>query len=429
MQAPISDSRQPPLRLSLGIWSLAASFYLFGFFHRVTPGVLTDELSQSFHLSHAGLGNLSAFYFYFYAAMQVPVGLLVDRIGPRAVLTAGCLLGGLGAALFGLAPNLAWAAAGRGLVGGSVAVGWVSLLVLIGRWFAPHRFATMSGLSLAVGTLGAVLAGIPLKVLADLYGWRTVMLASGAFSLVLGLLIWRFVRNSPQDRRYANFVSPAQLEEESIPLHIALLRIMNHAAVWLLFWVPSGVCGAFLTFTGLWGVPYLVTMYGFDIKMASSIVTLMLIAYAIGSLAFGAWSDSVGLRKTPYLTGASLTFLCFTGLGLFPGMSAALAILLLLLGALGSGVMGLGFVYVKESVPRSLAAAAVGFVNLGVMVGPLIQQPLLGAVLDHYSIEGVQGYSKAGMTTCMLILAVWVASAIAALAATRETHAQARYAD
>lgn len=122
MQAPITDSRQPPLRLSLGIWSLAASFYLFGFFHRVTPGVLTDELSQSFHLSHAGLGNLSAFYFYFYAAMQVPVGLLVDRIGPRAVLTAGCLLGGLGAALFGLAPNLAWAAAGRGLVGGSGAV-------------------------------------------------------------------------------------------------------------------------------------------------------------------------------------------------------------------------------------------------------------------------------------------------------------------
>ncbi|WP_284279735.1 hypothetical protein [Limnobacter litoralis] len=109
-------------------------------------------------------------------------------------------------------------------------------------------------------------------------------------------------------------------------------------------------------------------------------------------------------------------------------MSATLAILLLLLGALGSGVMGLGFVYVKESVPRSLAAA-VGFVNLGVMVGPLIQQPLLGAVLDHYSIAGFQGYSKAGMTTCMLILAVWVASAIAALAATRETHAQARYAD
>lgn len=427
MQSPRPDSSHPPFRLSVCIWSLAATFYLFGFFHRVTPGVLTSELSQSFHLSHAGLGNLSAFYFYFYAAMQVPVGLLVDRVGPRVILTAGCVLGGLGAAVFGLAPNLAWAAAGRGLVGGAVAVGWVSLLVLIGRWFAPQKFATMAGLSLAVGTLGAVLAGIPLKILSDAFGWRMVMVASGGFSLVLGGLIWLFVRNSPTDHRYANFIAPEELEEESIPLHTALRRIMNYASVWLLFWAPSGVCGAFLTFSGLWGVPYLVTMYGMNIKAASSVVTLMLLAYAAGSAAFGAWSDAIARRKTPYLTGAGLAYIGFAVLGVFPDTPASAAVLLLVVGAFGSGVMGLGFVYVKESVPRSLAAAAVGFVNLGVMVGPLVQQPLLGAVLDHYSNDTAGGYSKTGMTVCMLILATWVASAIAALVATRETHAQPRY--
>jgi MFS family permease len=98
--------------------------------------------------------------------------------------------------------------------------------------------------------------------------------------------------------------------------------------------------------------------------------------------------------------------------------------------AFGGGSMVLSFGYVKESVPHHLGATAVGIVNLGVMVGPLVQQPVLGAILDHYAAaENITGaYSKAGMTVCMLVLAVWVGTSIVSLMLSRETHAKPRFA-
>jgi MFS family permease len=419
----------PPLRMSFLIWGLAAAFYLFGFFQRVTPGVLTEELTSTFELSRAALGNLSAFYFYFYAALQIPVGLLVDRIGPRKILAVGCLLGGMGAALFGLAPTLAWAAVGRGLVGGAVAVAWVSMLMLVAQWFTPARFASMSGVSLAVGTMGAVLAGVPLKALSDLHGWRLVMVASGVLAVLLGVLIWLYVRDRPSERGYANHIEKRPSEETALPLLTSLGHTLRFPAVWLIFWIPSGVCGAILTFTGLWGVPYLTTLQGLNVKEASLIVTGMLIAFAAGSLFFGAVSDRLKKRKAPYLLGALLSLSGFLGLGLVPTLPLGAVSILLWVTAFGGGSMVLGFGYVRESVPHHLGATAVGIVNLGVMVGPLVQQPLLGAILDRYAAaEGITGsYSAAGMTVCMLVLAAWVGTSILSLATSRETHAKSRF--
>lgn len=420
----------PPLRMSFIIWGLAAAFYLFGFFQRVTPGVLTEELSATFNLSRAALGNLSAFYFYFYAAMQIPVGLLVDRIGPRKILTVGCILGGIGALMFGFAPTLGWAAVGRGLVGGAVAVAWVSMLMLVAQWFSPGRFASMSGVSLAAGTMGAVLAGVPLRALSDLFGWRIVMGASGVIALVLGLLIWVYVRDMPTQRGYKNHVAKRPDHEVTLPLLTALVHTLRFPAVWLIFWIPSGVCGAILTFTGLWGVPYLTTWHGLEVKEASLIITGMLVAFAAGSLFFGALSDRLKQRKLPYFLGAVLSISGFLVLGLKPDLPIALVSVLLWATAFGGGSMVLSFGYVKESVPHHLGATAVGIVNLGVMVGPLVQQPLLGAILDQYAAaENITGaYSKAGMTVCMLVLAAWVGTSIVSLALSRETHAKPRFA-
>lgn len=420
----------PPLRMSFIIWGLAAAFYLFGFFQRVTPGVLTEELSSTFDLSRAALGNLSAFYFYFYAAMQIPVGLLVDRIGPRKILTVGCILGGLGALMFGFAPTLGWAAVGRGLVGGAVAVAWVSMLMLVAQWFSPSRFASMSGVSLAVGTMGAVLAGVPLRALSDLFGWRVVMGASGLIAALLGVLIWIYVRDMPSYRGYKNHVAKRPENEVTLPLLTALGHTLRFPAVWLIFWIPSGVCGAILTFTGLWGVPYLTTWHGLSVKEASLIITGMLIAFAAGSLFFGALSDKLKQRKLPYFLGAVLSIGGFIILGLKPDLPIAVVSALLWATAFGGGSMVLSFGYVKESVPHHLGATAVGIVNLGVMVGPLVQQPVLGAILDHYAAaENITGaYSKAGMTVCILVLAAWVATSIVSLMLSKETHAKPRFA-
>ncbi len=149
----------PPLRLSWTIWGLAAALYLFAFFQRVAPGVMTSELSVEFGLSAAALGNLSALYFYSYVAMQIPTGILADIWGPRRLLTAGALVAGLGSLMFAFSSDIGLAGIGRLLIGGSVAVTFVSMLKLAHHWFLPRQFALASGMALFVGIVGSRVCG------------------------------------------------------------------------------------------------------------------------------------------------------------------------------------------------------------------------------------------------------------------------------
>ncbi|MDO8299420.1 MFS transporter [Lacisediminimonas sp.] len=418
----------PPVRLALLMWMLAVAFYLFGFFHRVTPAVLTTELMQDFQLSAVMLGNLSAFYFYFYAAMQLPTGVLVDRFGPRRLLWIGAVIGGVGALLFAFADTFLSAALGRGLIGATVAVAWVSMLKLCAHWFNPHRLGTVTGLSLAVGTMGAVMAGLPLRALSDTFGWRPVMAASGAVALLLAAGIFFVMRDDPQERGFRSQL-PAGLSLKSPSLRTVLTglgRIWRYRNVALLFWVPSGICGAFLTFTGLWGVPFLVQLHGLTPRSASLVTSGMLVAFSVGSIAVGILSDRLRLRKLPYVIGSTATLISYLALYIFPDAPLGFLVPLLLLGAAGSGGMAVGFLFARESAPLALSGTVAGAVNMGVMIGPLAQQPLIGWILDSNwrggLVNGVRVYDLHAYQLAFGLLLVWVASAWIALLATRETH-------
>jgi sugar phosphate permease len=149
----LTDTTYPSTWLSSFIWGIAALFYLAGFYHRVSPAVMTDELMRAFGIGAASLGNLSAFYFYFYVAMQIPTGILVDSWGARKLLIAGSVAAAMGALLFGSTDNFAIACAGRAIIGGATAVGWLVLLKLATHWFPARRFAMLSGLGLLFGNL------------------------------------------------------------------------------------------------------------------------------------------------------------------------------------------------------------------------------------------------------------------------------------
>ena len=129
----------PPASLAWTVWGLGALLYLIGFYLRVAPAVITDQLMTEFAITGAALGNLSAFYFYSYVAMQIPTGMIADRWGPRRLLTAGAGVAALGTALFAFAPTIFWANMGRLLIGASVAVAFVSMLKLASHWFAPKQ--------------------------------------------------------------------------------------------------------------------------------------------------------------------------------------------------------------------------------------------------------------------------------------------------
>ncbi|MDH3881626.1 MAG: MFS transporter, partial [Desulfobacteraceae bacterium] len=195
----------PPQRVAWFVWGSGALFYLMGFFHRVSPAVMTEELMREFNINATALGNLSAFYFYSYVAMQIPTGILADTWGPRRLLTIGSLVAGIGTLLFALAPQIIWAYLGRLLIGGSVAVAFVGLLKVANNWFPPRHYAMVSGVALFFGIVGAVFAGAPLRLLMNHCSWRIVIFLSALVTFVLSLNIWFFVRDYPHEKGYANY--------------------------------------------------------------------------------------------------------------------------------------------------------------------------------------------------------------------------------
>ena len=149
------------------MWGLVANLYLVGFFQRVAPAVMVDELMTDFQIGAAVLGNLSAAYFYAYAAMQIPSGLLADAIGPRRLSALAALIAAAGIFTFALSQHLWLAYLGRFLIGASVAVAFVACMKLAGHWFPTNRFATITGVALLLGNLGGILAGVPLAERSD----------------------------------------------------------------------------------------------------------------------------------------------------------------------------------------------------------------------------------------------------------------------
>jgi MFS family permease len=414
----------PPPRLASLMWGLAAAFYLFGFFQRVTPASLAPDLMRDFSLSAAGLGNLSAFYYYAYAAVQVPTGVLVDRLGPSRMFFAGSLLAGVGSLLFAWADTALAAGLGRALIGAAHGVAWVSMLKLVTHWFTPARFATLSGLSLAVGTVGAVLAGPPLRWLADVFGWRSVIAVSGVLALVLAAAIRLVMRDDPLQRGFASYLPVRHAGTERTSIGADLREILRYPNPWLLAVVNSGVCGAFLAFTGLWGVPLLSQVHQISVAKAALITSSMLVLFAAGGPLFGLWSDRLQRRKRPFALGAGTMLIGFVVLTAAPTAPLALLVPLLLAASFGAGAMVLSFGFAKESAPLRLQGTVTGIVNAGVMVGALVQMPVIGVILDAnwrgVTVNGARQYDAAAFQAGMTFLLGWLTAALLLLGMTRE---------
>jgi MFS family permease len=418
----------PPLRVAWLVWGLGALLYLMGFFQRVAPAVMTDELMSDFGINAAGLGSLSAFYFYSYVAMQIPTGVIADRWGPRRLLAAGAFVAGLGTLLFALSDVIFWAGIGRLLIGGSVAVAFVGLLKVANNWFPPRLFAMVSGLALFCGIVGAVCAGPPLRMLMSLYSWRSIIAGSAVFTFIVCVGIWIFVRDTPSEKGYENFIQPGNPSagHKQPGIISGIVEVFRYPNTLLLFVIPSGTVGCVLTFSGLWGVPYLATHHNLTTTGASVLASALLVAWAVGGPIFGWFSDHLGRRKPLYLLGFGLSFAGWCGVLFLNNLPIHVLAGLLVFTGFCSGCMIISFAYAKESVPTNLAGTVSGVVNMGVMMGPMILQPAVGWILDQkwqgQEIDGVRVYPLTAYQAGFSLMLVWLALGFVLLFFTRETY-------
>ncbi len=415
----------PPLRLAWTIWGLGALLYLFAFYQRVAPAVMTDALMAEFAIGAAALGNLSAFYFYAYVAMQIPTGVMADRYGPRRVLAGGAGIAAIGSLLFAYAPDFGWAGAGRLLVGASVAVAFVSTLKLASHWFLPQQYALASGMALFFGVVGGVLAGVPLRFLVEQFGWRGVMGSAGVFAALLCVAIWLLVRDDPTERGYTSHHQNADKPHGHAPVLAGLVEVLSYRNIWLLMLAPIGFSGAVLTFGGLWGVPWLKQVHGLEPKAAAAVTSVLLVAWALGGPLLGSWSQRLGRRKPLYFASGVVALAGWAGV-IFLAPPLWLMVVLLAITGFASGNIIIGFAWAKESLPMRLMGTASGVVNMGPLLGGVFLQPGVGWMLDHgWSGEmagGVRLYDAATWQAGFGLLFATVAAAVLVVPFVRETY-------
>lgn len=201
------------------VWGILVSIYLIVFFHRLSAGVIAEDLINPFGMTATQIANLGSMYFYAYTIMQIPSGILADHLGPKKTAIMGCFVAAIGSLIFSFAVNVPMAYVGRLLVGLGVSVIFLCVLKIQANWFPAEKFATMSGLTSFIGGLGGLLAQGPLLMVVGLMGWRNSFLLMGIITIALAILTLLFVKNTPTERGLPE-VNPQQAqtsaERESI---------------------------------------------------------------------------------------------------------------------------------------------------------------------------------------------------------------------
>lgn len=397
------------------VWLLAAVFYCYIFFVRVAPSVMITELMRDFSVNAAILGNLSAVYFYAYAGIQLPVGILHDRFGPRRVLTGAAIICALGSLLFAVAESLPAAYLGRLLMGAGAGFALVGTFKVASIWHPPRRFAMLTGLAITFGMAGAIGAQAPLAAVVAVMGWRWSMAIAAGFSCVLAVLIWLVVRDRVGPRREA--------EPPSQPGALAYLRsVMMTPQTWYMALICGATGAPVLAFAALWGVPFMMEVHGIGRPLAAMSTSLVLIGFAVGAPLLGWFSDRIGRRKEILVLGCVVMLISFVAAVYAPGIPLWLVQALLFVNGLAVGSCMIAYAAAREHNRPGAVATTTAVVNItGAGIGGALQ-PIIGWMLDSKwdgrmesgaRVYSVEAYEAAFLTivavcACSILIALMV---------------------
>lgn len=379
----LSLAKQKPTLLAAIICILASCFYMYEFILQVSPAVMTNELINDLGLNAISLGTMAAFYYYSYTPMQLPAGFLFDRFGPRRLLTVAVLTCAVGAFLFGSTTNIATASAGRFMMGMGSAFSFIGTLVLISRWFPSRYFAFLTGLVELMSCVGAIVGETPLTIAVGHWGWRQTIMVLGVIGVILALLIWLVVRDSPEVVTKGHKFQPTSKKSILQSFH----QVAVNSQTWFIALYSFMVWAPITAFAALWGVPFLVVAYGISTKAASAACTMIWLAIGIGCPLLGWWSDKVNLRRMPLKFAASLGIIGLIPVIYVPHLPLFWLYICLFLFGLAASGQSLAFGVVKDNNHSSVAGTAMGINNMATVAGGALFQPVIGVFL-HLNWNG-----------------------------------------
>lgn len=395
----------------LAIWAVCALFFLYEFLMRTVVGTFQHPIMYDLNLSSVEFSILSStIYLLIYAAMQIPVGLIVDRFGLKKSLFFACILCALSAFGFAFAANLTLALVARVVMGFGSAFGFICLLISVYDWLPAHRRALMVGVSQFVGTMGPMIAAGPLETLAESGGtdWRSVFIYLGTFGLVLSGIVFFVVRNNSEKAGSFQILK----RPEAIPKTLKHLVSKPQALFIALF---SGLVYFALEYLSENEGKTYIQLKGHSSEFAAYMITLSWLGYAIGCPLTGYLSDLIQ-RRRPFLIVCAIS--ATLGLGLLTlGMSAAAMTSGFFLLGFGASGQSVAFALMGEQFKKAYLASAMSLNNTLMMFFAGINAPLLGTMIDAnrdrfgdglLSNYALPFYVMLGIVACSMIFPIFL---------------------
>lgn len=363
---------------------VGAVFYCYEFILRIIPGALQTELSTALgHISATTFGQISALYYFAYSPMQMPVGMLMDRFGPRRLLTFACLCCTLGSWLFSLTSSMWLVGSGRFLVGFGSSFAFVGVLSLALHWLPRRFFSLVAGLITTLGMLGLVYGEVKITEWSMSMGWEQVLIFFALAGCVLSLLMLFVVRDGPTGYQANRYPLPEFFQN--------VLKVLMSPEVWLIGFVGACLYTSLSVFGELWGKTYLEQAHHLTKVEAAKTVSAVFLGWAVGAPIAGFFSDYYGRRVFPLVVGAICALICISIVLYFPGLSYLSLNVLLFLYGVFSATEIIVFIMAKENTGAKLSGTVFAATNMIVTLGGVVFQPLVGKLLDTFGDSGIVG--------------------------------------
>ncbi|HIJ81926.1 MAG TPA: MFS transporter [Desulfuromonadales bacterium] len=399
------------------IFFMCGITYVISGFWRVSTSVMAGDLARDLSLSPEVLGLMGGAFFYSFGMAQLPMGPLLDRFGPRRVISLLVCIGAASAVIFSLAGNGAVAVLARAGIGLGMAAVLMGSLKILTTWFSPREFATLSGTLIAFGNLGGVGATTPLAWLCDRLGWRWACGSMSVITLMLAAGIYIIARDCPPKADGIPSDQPSLAE-----IRAGLRTVFCSRTFWHLAPLGFASYGALITAQGLWGVPFLMHTYGMNKTSASSVLLAIPVGVVFGAPVWGRWSDKLGKRKPLVTLGLGAMLVLFASLVLhLPLPRWGLSIQCWLLG-FSSASLYILYTQVKESFSLSIAGTALTALNFFVIVGAAVFQQLTGFIMGQWQSSITTGLPLAAYQWGFGVSAAILAIALTLYLFSSDTH-------
>jgi predicted MFS family arabinose efflux permease len=375
-------------------------------FFRSSNAVVAPSLMSDLAMSAEDIGRLSSSFFFIFALMQIPLGVLFDRFGARLIMSFLMMLAVAGSLSFAAGETLSDLVAGWLLIGAGCAGLMVGSLVILARWYPPARFAGAMANLFAFANAGNLAATLPLAASVTAWGWRSTFVGLAVVTTLLAGFFFIVARDAPPDHPYHE-----RRLETLLQVVRGLGKIIHMRDLRLVFPMVAVGYASFISIIGLWGGPYLYEVYGLDSIQRGNVLSLMALSMIGGTLAYGRLDRHFASRRTLTTIGGTTTAMILLILALDPGRALWSTVTLLCLfgcfGAYSLVVMAHGLAL----FPDELAGRGTTTLNTALMGGAAIVQVVTGAVVDAFPNR----HGESAMMAYALVFAILAALTIVTL--------------